>query len=252
MDSNVINQDIELDKSLRLHHLIFLMSKNQPSNDIILFKRSRLLIVSHNCFISYKKEDNAYKNAIIDILGNERILGKSLNEWINSSDIDYVMQVIREKYMKGTSVTLYLIGTHSSENEGIDENGYNIQNFMIRELQATLYNGKGNARSGLLGIVLPEMMNKVYGHVGFCKKCNESITYMTIDESTVIREFSVNYWLKKNECGHYDNDGHYCVVVSYDDFIKNPEKYIDDAFEKTKSSISDYVHYKDIEHKGLR
>lgn len=53
--------------------------------------------MSHNCFISYKKEDDYYKGKIINKLGEKRITGRSLDEWIDSEDIDYVMQRIREK-----------------------------------------------------------------------------------------------------------------------------------------------------------
>ena len=68
--------------------------------------------MSHKCFISFKKEDIYYKNKIIEKLGEEQIKGKALDEWIDSEDIDYVMQVIRKKYMSNTSVTLFLIVTH--------------------------------------------------------------------------------------------------------------------------------------------
>ena len=32
--------------------------------------------MSHNCFISFKKEDEYYKNEILRKLGNERIKGR--------------------------------------------------------------------------------------------------------------------------------------------------------------------------------
>lgn len=54
--------------------------------------------MSHNCFISFKKEDAHYKDEIIKKLGYGRVLGKSLDKWIDSEDIDYIMQVIRSQY----------------------------------------------------------------------------------------------------------------------------------------------------------
>lgn len=152
--------------------------------------------MSHACFISFKKEDVQYRNKIAEKLGRENIMGKSLDRWIPSDDLDYVMQVIRDQYMKGTSVTLYLIGPHSSEKEGRDIFGRNIQSFMIRELQATLYDRKGNRRSGLLGIVLPEMENKIFGEKYRCPHCNEIINNIHINDNTVLKEFSENYWLR--------------------------------------------------------
>lgn len=208
--------------------------------------------MAHRCFISFKKEDEYYRDEIARLLDDESIPRRSLDRWIDSADLDYVMQTIRENYMKGTSVTLYLIGEHSSENEGLDEYGRSKQSFMIRELQATLYDRKGNKRSGLLGIVLPEMKDRVFLNKYRCHICGKEINTIGIRDDTVLREFSENYWLKENECGHYSEDGRFCVLVSYEDFMKNPEKYINEAYEKTKAPIADYVHYRDIDHKGMK
>ena len=208
----------------------------------------------HNCFISFKKEDEYYKKQIINKLSENYIKGKSLDKWIDSNDIDYVMNVIRSEYMSNTSVTLFLIGRHSSENEGFeysyeDNCSYNKQNFIIRELKATLYDGKNNRRSGLLGIVLPNMYDSIYGGEYTCPDCGKKIRYVNINENTVIKEFSENYYLRKAEkCSHYSEEDRYCVLVKYNDFMLEPEPYIDKAYDKTNSKICDYVHWKDIEH----
>jgi len=153
--------------------------------------------MSHCCFISFKKEDTFYRDKIVEKLKSESVPGRSLDEWIDSEDLDYVMQRIRDEYMKGSSVTLYLIGSHSSEDEGLDEYGRSKQSFMIRELQATLFDRKGNRLSGLLGIVLPEMESKVHGGSFTCGDCGKKIDVTNINDSTVLREFSENYWLQK-------------------------------------------------------
>ncbi len=68
--------------------------------------------------------------------------------------------------MAGTTVTIFLIGEHSSEKEGNDIFGRPKNAFIQRELQATLYDRKGFPRSGLLGVVLPSMESKIYkGHI---------------------------------------------------------------------------------------
>lgn len=206
--------------------------------------------MSHNCFISFKKEDERYRDEIIKKLGQHRIVGKSLDEWIDSENIDYVMQVIREEYMKGTTVTLYLIGRHSSENEGVDKDGFNIQSFVIRELQATLYDREGNPRDGLLGIVLPEMEGEIYLRKEICPNCGKSVETLCVGDSTVVKEFSANYWLKKNACGHYDDSGRYAVLCKYSDFMNDPDKYIDLAYDKTNEPIANNVHFRDLVHKG--
>ena len=53
--------------------------------------------MSHNCFISFKKEDLRYKEEILKKLGEERIQGKALDRWIDSDDIDYVMELKEEQ-----------------------------------------------------------------------------------------------------------------------------------------------------------
>lgn len=210
-------------------------------------------IEKHNCFISFKKEDKHYKEKIEEKLTKERVKGKSLDKTIESDDIDYVMQVIRNEYMNGTSVTIFLIGEHSSENEGFeyseeDKIYYNKQNFIIRELKATLYDGPGNRRSGLLGVVLPEMYDKIYSGSNICPKCGDTVTYVNINDATVIKEFSKNYYLKKSDCDHYGANGRYCIAVRYDDFMYDPDKYINMAYDKTNQDIANYVHWKDIDH----
>lgn len=209
--------------------------------------------MSHRCFISFKKEDTFYKEEILKKLGKERIVGKALDRWIDSDNIDYVMQVIRSEYLSNTSVTLLLIGQHSSENEGLDQNGYNKQNFMIRELQATLFDREGNRRSGLLGIVLPSMEKMIFGESYYCEKCSEQHSYVNVNDNTTLREFHENYYLslKKSGCQSvYSDDGRFCVLVRYSDFMNDPDKYIDQAFEKTQHPISKLVHWRNIEHRG--
>ena len=204
--------------------------------------------MSHKCFISFKKEDTIYRDIIADLLGEENITAKSLDEEIDSDNIDYVMQQIRQKFMNKTTVTIFLIGEHSSENEGYDF--YGLKNaFIKRELQATLYDGKGFRRSGLLGIVLPNMYDKIYDGQYYCEQCQENHSRVLINDNTVIKEFSANYYLKpiyKGCHNAYDEDGRFCVLVKYDDFIKAPNFYIDKAFDKTQQEISNYVHWRNL------
>ena len=202
--------------------------------------------MSHNCFISFKKEDEDYKKEILRKLGNERIKGKALDKWIDSEDIDYVMKVIREEYMNNTSVTIFIIGEHSSENEGKDLQNRDKNAFIKRELQATLYDGKGFNRSGLLGIVLPSMESKIYTGSGQCNICGGIHNYVKIDDSTTIREFSANYYLKKDLGCAYSENGRFCVLVKYSDFMNDPDHYIEQAFNKLSEPICKEVHWRDL------
>src|SRR5581483_3354986 len=112
--------------------------------------------MARKCYISFKTEDMAYKKAI---QGQPHIdmIDKSLDVAINSTNEDYVMRAIRSDYLADSSVTIHLIGTRSAENLGAWE-----QRFIKQELQASLYDGQNNRRSGILGIVLPSMYQAVY------------------------------------------------------------------------------------------
>jgi len=196
--------------------------------------------MAHRVFISFKTEDKSYKNYIQNNMGVDMI-DKSLNEAIDSDDEDYIMRKIREDYLSDSTVTIFLIGARSSENEGQEE-----QSFIKRELQASLYDGKENSRNGILGVVLPDMYDKVYKGSFSCIKCGNNHNQVLINDSTVIKEFSCNYYVKPlpaGKCAWHEED-RYCVLVKWDDFIKDAEsaeKYIDQAFNKRKEPVAEKV-----------
>lgn len=128
--------------------------------------------MGHKCFISFKTEDENYKTEIQKWSDNNKVdmIDKSLNEPIDSEDEDYIMRKIREDYLADSTVTIVLIGEHSAENQGKEE-----QKYIKRELQASLYNGKNNTRNGVLGVVLPDMINKIYKGNYTCNICVRAI-----------------------------------------------------------------------------
>lgn len=186
--------------------------------------------MGHKCFISFKTEDVVYKNAIQ--ASSIDMVHKSLNEAIDSEDEDYIMRKIREDYLSDSTVTICLIGTKSSENAGAYE-----QRFIKRELQASLYHGNGNTKNGILGVVLPSMYDYIYKGTNSCSICNGTHTIINILDSTVIKEFSHNYYIPNDKCS-WSEDDRYCVLVKWDDFAKTPETYINMAYNKRKSPIA--------------
>lgn len=190
--------------------------------------------MGHKCFISFKTEDVAYKRYIQNDLDVDMI-DKSLNSPINSSDEDYVMQKIRSDFLFDSTVTIFLIGRHSSETLGWDE-----QRYIMRELQGSLYNGQGNSRSGILGIVLPEMYDYIYKGNMKCISCGNTHKIVNIADNTVVKEFSYNYYIPNNKCAHPEED-RYCILVKWDDFISEPDLYIDKAYGKRFKPIANKV-----------
>ena len=187
--------------------------------------------MSHKCFISFKTEDKKYKRYIQEDLKIDMI-DKSLNTPINSTDEDYIMRKIREDYLSDSTVTIHLIGEYSAENLL-----YENQAYIKRELQASLYNGENNTKNGILGIVLPNMYDKIFKGSEVCSVCGKSHNIVCINDSTVVKVFSYNYYIPKDGCSWSEED-RFCVLVKWNDFVENPELYINKAFDKRSSLIS--------------
>lgn len=190
--------------------------------------------MAHKCFISFKTHDHDYKKYILEELDVD-LIDKSLHEPIDSEDEDYIMRKIREDYLSDSTVTIFLIGTKSAENS-LFEN----QTFIKRELQASLYNGENNTKNGILGIVLPDMINDIFLGTNTCSTCGGSHNIVKINDNTVIKEFSYNYYIPNDKCSWSEND-RYCVLTTWDKFCENPNHFIDLAFNKRTHAISSHT-----------
>ncbi len=190
--------------------------------------------MGHKCYISFKTEDEEYKENIQNEL-NIDMIDKSLNVAIDSDDEDYIMRKIREDYLSDSTVTIFIIGNYSAEILG-----WNEQRYIKRELQASLYNGEGNTRNGVLGVVLSNVENEIYKGENTCISCGGTHNIVAINDNTVISEFSYNYYIPNEKCCHTEEE-RYCVLVKWDDFCTNPDKYINVAFNKRTESIADKV-----------
>jgi hypothetical protein len=188
--------------------------------------------MTHKCFISYKTHDQDYKDTIQTDLKIDMI-DKSLNEPIDSEDEDYIMRVIRRDHLQDSTVTIVLIGQLSAENSLLVD-----QRYIKRELQASLY----DSPNGILGVVLPSMTDRIYKGLQPCLKCGGEHNVVNIDNSTTIREFNYNYYLPLPDDEHvWSEDERYCVLVKWEDFEEDPEKYIDQAYEKRTSDIAQKI-----------
>lgn len=183
----------------------------------------------HKVFISFKYEDEYYKNTISD-MGSVDLIDKSLKTPIDSENQDYIMRVIRRDYLKDSTVTIFLIGAESYEKYG------DVQYYIKKEMQASLTSHDGISQNGILGIVLPSMYESVYGGEKICQLCNSIHNIVNINDSTVIREFSYNFYIPNDKCAWGEED-RYCVLVKWDEFILDPQKYIDAAFAKRTEPI---------------
>lgn len=164
------------------------------------------------------------------------IIDRSLQEPINSDNEDYIMRKIREDYLSDSTVTIHLIGQYSAENAFLQN-----QRFIKRELQASLYNSAISRRNGILGVVLPDMSSNIFKGSYACSTCGNQHNSVAINDSTVVKEFSQNYYIPaENKCSWAPED-RYCVLTDWDSFAADPAEYIEQAFVKRTAKISEDV-----------
>lgn len=111
--------------------------------------------VRHKCFVSFHHEDNDEVKAFIEKFEDAfipRVLGVSdEDDFIDSTQTDYVMDQIREKYLTDSTVTIVLVGKCTWARRYVDW-----------EVYSTLRNDKKNRRSGLVAITLPSAADYAY------------------------------------------------------------------------------------------
>lgn len=196
--------------------------------------------VPRSCFISFKFEDVSYKEHLQNELHIDMI-DVSVDVEIDSTSNDQIIEKIRKDHLGTSEVTIHLIGAHSAESAGKAE-----QKFIKRELQLSLYNGSERAptgnRNGILGVVLPEVEDHVFQGQHRCSECNRLHRTVNVNSTTIV-EFTRNYYatpLPAGQCAWGEQD-RYCVLVRWSDFCRDPEGWIEQAFQKTKSAVAEKV-----------
>ncbi len=112
--------------------------------------------IRRKVFISHHKDDKGELKKFIDTFDQERkvfitrVLEADMGQdIIDSDDTDYVMQRIKDLYLKDSTVTIVLIGKCTWARRYVDW-----------EIQASLRHGRTVTPNGLLGIVLPSAGKK--------------------------------------------------------------------------------------------
>lgn len=110
-----------------------------------------MAIVRRKCFISYHHADQAYVDRFVRDFHHDygcfiaRGLGTEMpGDVIQSTNTDYVMSKIRERFLSDSTVTIVLMGSCTWARRYVDW-----------ELQSSLRQGHNTTPNGLLGIKLP-------------------------------------------------------------------------------------------------
>ena len=110
-----------------------------------------MAVVRRKCFISYHHADQEAVNSFVRRFDHERdsFIARGLGEEmpgdvIDSTNTDYVMAKIRERFLSNSTVTIVLLGRCTWARRYVDW-----------EIQSSLRRGETTVPNGLLGIKLP-------------------------------------------------------------------------------------------------
>lgn len=110
--------------------------------------------IKRRVFISYFNRDKAEVEAFINEFSIRQSIftyyavGINDNDFIDSSDTDYVMRKIRSDYLKDSTVTIVMLGTCTHSRRFIDW-----------EIKSSLRQAENYIPNGLMGIILPSASN---------------------------------------------------------------------------------------------
>jgi len=107
-----------------------------------------MTIPRHKIFISYyHAEDQRYKDKLEEILGKEYAISRSvqIGDINPNNNTEYVRQVIRDKFLSNSSVTIVLIGENTWKRKHVDW-----------EIYSSMRKTKNSPRSGVIGVILPK------------------------------------------------------------------------------------------------
>lgn len=181
----------------------------------------------HKTFLSYHHaNEQDLKDELIEKFGGANFIDKSVSDGDISTTIseESIMRKIREDYLVDTTVTIVLIGSETKNRP-----------FVNSEIQASLW---GDNYNGLIGVIRDE----IYDYVFTPATCSDGSCGCKLNLRKVGwgYDYYLPYLIKENHVyqktvPHYNDTDVFCSLVKYSDFIKNPEFYIDQAFDKRKA-----------------
>lgn len=180
----------------------------------------------HKVFISFHhKNDQEYKDYLSSIAEPfELFIDKSVEIGdIDEDDSDEtIRQLIRDEYLKDSTVTIVLVGTETRNRKHVDW-----------EIFSSMYDGQKNKKSGILVIQLPSVASTYYhaGHGADEKTLYPTQKWVSISDDEYDRRYPfvpprIMDSVKKNVP---------ISIIRWDDVINNNEYHL--GFPKLKSFI---------------
>ena len=197
--------------------------------------------MSHKTFISYKySEARNLRNSIIDALGDDAIYYQG--ETSTSPDLsDTSTENIKKNLtdmMYDTSVTIVIISPNMKNSNWIDwEIEYSLKNITRK--------GRTSHTNGVVGVIMK--FNGGYSWLKTTSTNGDGCTSSSYDESkvySIINNNRFNQNPKKYSCDTCKTvnalTGSYIAYVEEETFLSDPQKYIDNAYDKSENDGKSY------------
>lgn len=189
--------------------------------------------MAHKTFVSYKySESRELRDRIIKALGKDAIYYKGENG--DSKDMsDYKRETIRKNLadmMYDTSVTIVILSPNMRESEWI---GWEVSYCLKKNKRKD----RTSQRNGVVAVI--KKVNNSYSWFKYSEGNSTKYHMDKIQDIIAKNHFNSNPPQKVD--GSYDwLNGSYITFVEEDDFLYNPTKYIDNAYEKSENDGSGY------------
>lgn len=197
--------------------------------------------MAHKTFISYKySEARDLRDKIIDALGEDSSYYKGeTSESPNMDDLN--TETIKKNLcdmMYDTSVTIVIISPNMKDSKWID---WEI-NYCLRKQTRK---GRTSQRNGIVGVIMK--FNGSYDWIKSTVKKSDGCSVSYYDNSLmydIINKNRSNQNPKRYNCDTcrcIDRlSGSYISLIEEDEFLSNPTKFINNAFDKSENDASGY------------
>ncbi len=191
--------------------------------------------MARKTFISYKySEAQALRDEILDALGNDGTYYQG--ETADSPDLtDTPTENIKQNLtdmMYDTSVTIVIVSPNLKDSNWID---WEIE-YCLKEISR---NGRSSKTNGVVGVV--QKIDGRYNWLVARSEKDDGCTVRTIQASKLYEIINENRFNRNDkvyacdECKTYSQlDGSYISLIDEEDFLSDPDKYIENAFDKSE------------------
>ena len=197
--------------------------------------------MAHKTFISYKySEARNLRNSIIDALGDDAIYYQgetSISPDLSDTSTENIKRNLTDM-MYDTSVTIVIISPNMKNSNWIDwEIEYSLKNITRK--------GRTSHTNGVVGVIMK--FNGGYSWLKTTSTNGDGCTSSSYDESkvySIINNNRFNQNPKEYSCDTCKTvnalTGSYIAYVEEETFLSDPQKYIDNAYDKSENDAAGY------------